>query len=206
MNWSPCGPARARDADRRAVQAAISTGLALYLGSFVSMSHQFWAAMPAFQTLRNSEGETRIRSLQRIFGTVFGAVAAFGLMLGTSHNLVVAFAVLAVSVFFIAFLRTVASAWSGFFLTMLMATMYDVLGKLNAESIEVRVVETVIGAVVAIVVSMLIFPARTRARILSGMSAVVTTAMEITHAALDDRTQPGRPAPAPHASRMPKPR
>lgn len=186
---SPITVQARRDADRRAVQAAVATGLALFLGSFVSMSHQLWAAMPAFQTLRGSRGQTRMSSLQRILGTVFGAVAAFGLMLGTNHNLIVAFIVLAVTVFFIAFLRTVASAWTGFFQTMLMATMYDVLGKLNAQSIDVRLVETVIGATVAIVVSMVILPTRTRSRLMGKMAAVVATARDIVGTVLTHRLQ-----------------
>lgn len=182
--------------DRRAVQAGFSTGLALFLGTFVSTSHQFWAAMPAFQTLSGSDGLTRIKSVQRIVGTVAGAAAAFGLALWTGHNPWVAYPVLAVSVFFMSFLRPVASSWTSFWRTVLLATMYDVLGEFTVEAIDVRVLETIIGAVVAVIVSAVILPTRTRSRVLAGMSDVVTTAMSVTRQALQRLVDPASAAPA----------
>lgn len=176
--------------DRRAIQAGASTGIALLLGSLVSTSHQLWAAMPAFQTLSGSDGQTRIKSVQRIVGTVVGAAGAFGLALWSDHSIWVAIPVLAVAVFFMSFLRPVASSWTSFWMTVLLATMYDVVGELDAEAIDVRVFETIIGAVVAVLVSALVLPTRTRTRVLEGMSDVVDTAMSVTRAALQRLADP----------------
>ena len=181
--------------DKRAVQAGVSTGVALFLGSFVSSTHEYWAAMPAYQALSQSDGETAVRSIQRIIGTVIGAACAFGLALWTGHDSVIAFAVLAVSVFFMSLLRAVASSWTAFWQTVLLATMYDLLGQLTAEAVGVRVVETVIGAVVATVVSLVILPTRTRVRVLDGMAACVSTVAGVVHAALQ-RLSDSAPAPS----------
>lgn len=164
---------------RLAIQAGISTGLALLLGSFVSTSHQYWAAMPAFSVLSGSDGETRTKAVQRVLATLAGATVAFGLAIVAGHSPAVAFPLLIASAFFIAFLRPIASVWTVFWQTMLLATMYDVLGTLSVETIQVRVVETAIGAIVAVVVSAVILPTRTRVRLRAGMVDVVGAARSV---------------------------
>ncbi|WP_127819689.1 FUSC family protein [Microbacterium sp. CPCC 204701] len=181
-------PGAARDSSRQAVQAGLSTGLALLLGSLVSTSYQYWAAMPAFSVLSGSDGETRLKAFQRILATVLGAAVGFGLAILAGHSPAVALPLLVVSVFFIAFLRPVSSVWVTFWQTLLLATVYDVLGTLNVETLQVRVAETAIGALVAVVVSALVLPTRTRARVLAAMSDVVRQCQAIAHDAL-------RPAP-----------
>ncbi|WP_019180859.1 FUSC family protein [Microbacterium yannicii] len=166
---------------RQALQAGVSTGLALLLGSLVSTSHQYWAAMPAFGVLSGSDGETRLKALQRILATLAGAAIAFGLAIFAGHSVAVAFPLLVVSVFFIAFLRPISSTWTAFWQTLLLATMYDVLGTLSVETVQIRVVETAIGALVAVTVSALLLPTRTRRRVLDGMADVVRLAGSTAH-------------------------
>ena len=179
-----------RATDRRAVQAGLATAVALYLGSLVSSTYQYWAAMPAYQALSGSDADRLLRTVQRIVVTVLGAAAAFGLGLVTGHDSVVAFTVLGISVFFMSFLRTVASSWTAFWQTVLLATMYDLLAQLNAEAVHVRVIETIIGAVVAMVVAAVVLPTRTRAQVLERMSALVTSIAGVTHAAIQRRADP----------------
>lgn len=176
--------------DRRAVQGGLATGLALLLGSFVSPSHQLWAAMPAFQALTESDGERLVRTLQRLIGTVVGAAAGFGLALATGHDARVAFVVVVASVFFMSFLRTVSAPWTALWQTVLLATLYDLLARLDAEAIQLRVVETLIGAVVALLVAAVILPTRTRGRVLASMSAFVAATAGVTHAAIQRLADP----------------
>jgi uncharacterized membrane protein YccC len=179
---------------RQAVQAGLATGLSLVLGSLVSTSHQYWAAMPAFSVVSGSDGETRLRAAQRVAVTVLGAAIGFGLAILAGHSPAVAIPLLVVSVFFIAFLRPVSSVWAAFWQTLLFATVYDALGALRVETLPVRVVETVIGALVAVTVSAVVLPTRTRARVLAAMSDVVRQAGVIAQRALTPvarRTAPG---------------
>lgn len=173
---------------RQAVQAGLSTGLALLLGSLVSTSHQYWAAMPAFSVVSGSDGETRLKAMQRVVVTVLGATVGFGLAILAGHSPTVAIPLLVVSVFFIAFLRPVSSVWAAFWQTLLLATVYDVLGTLRVETLPVRVVETVIGALVAVAVSALVLPTRTRARVRDAMADVLTRAAAIVQPALASGT------------------
>jgi len=180
--------------DRQALQAGISTGLALLLGSFVSSSHQYWAAMPAFQVLSGSDGETRAKGFQRIVATVLGAAIAFGLAILADHSPAVAFPLLVVSVFFVSFSRAVSSAWMVFWQTLVLATMYDVLGVLSVETVQVRVLETAIGAIVAVLVSALVLPTRTRTRVMRGMADVVRTAAGLAQRVFERTTTGEGPA------------
>ena len=176
--------------ERRAVQSGLSVGLALFLGGFVSVGAQYWAALPAYQSLAAANGMTWTRNLLRVVSTVAGAAGSFALTLWVDHNPVVAFAVLVVAVFLTDFLRAVSSSWTVFWQTVLLATMYDTVSSLSAEAVHVRMVETAIGAVVALVVSAIVFPTRTRTRIMKRMSQAVAAAMDATHAAFGRLADP----------------
>jgi len=182
--------AATRATDRRAVQGALATGLGLYLGGLVSPTHQLWAALPAYHALTDSDGERIGRTVQRLLATVAGAAAGFGLALWSGHEPIVAFAVVGLGVFFVAALRAVAPAWTAFWQTVLLATLYDQLARLDAEAIQLRVLETVIGAAVALLVAAVILPTRTRARVLADMSALVSTAGRAAHGALQRLADP----------------
>lgn len=188
--------AELRAIDRRAVQAGLATGIALFLASFVSTTHQYWAAMPAYLALNGSDGERLTRTIQRVVGAVVGAALAFGIALATGHEGLVALVVVVVSVFFMSYLRPIASAWTAFWQTVLLATLYDSLARLTAEAIHVRILETLIGALVAVLVAAVILPTRTRARVLNGMAAVLTTSAGIVHNSLEARADPDSTARA----------
>lgn len=176
--------------DRRAVQSGLSVGLALFFGGFVSVGAQYWAALPAYQSLAAANGMTWSRNLLRVVSTIAGAAGSFALTLWVNHNPVVAFAVLAVAVFLTAFLRAVASSWTVFWQTVLLATMYDTVSSLNAEAVYVRMAETAIGAVIALVISALVLPTRTRSTIVKRMAQTIGAAMAATHAAFGRLADP----------------
>ncbi|WP_029145981.1 FUSC family protein [Microbacterium luticocti] len=189
---------RALGGYRQAVQAMLSTGLALWLGGFVSSSHQYWAAMPAFQVLSGSDGETRVKAWQRIGATIVGSAFAFGLAIYAGHEPAVALPLMVVSVFFMSYLRASSPAWTAFWMTLLLATLYDLLGTLTTETVQVRVVETAIGSIVAVLVSTLVLPTRTRARVLQGMAGIVARAREVAAASFA-----GLPGTTPDAAAEP---
>lgn len=147
---------------RRAVQAAASTGLALSLGSLVSSTHQYWAAMPAYQVLGGTDGETFVKATRRIIGTIAGAVIGFAIAIEWGSNHAVTVPLLVLCAFAGAYFRSTSSPLTTFWQTMLFAQLYELLGKLTTEAVAVRILETVIGAVVALSVARLILPIHTR--------------------------------------------
>ncbi|MCR2783711.1 MULTISPECIES: FUSC family protein [unclassified Microbacterium] len=175
-----------RPSDRQAVQAGFATGLALFLGSLVSTSHQYWAAMPAFRVISDSDGETRRKAIQRIVATMAGSGIAFGLAIVAGHSALWAFPLLIVSVFFMTLSRSVAPAWMGFWVTLMLATMYDLQGTLDVETVQIRLVETAIGAVVAAVIAAVVLPTRTGTRVVASMGHI----LDETGALLQDQLAP----------------
>ncbi|WP_093181754.1 FUSC family protein [Sanguibacter gelidistatuariae] len=169
---------------RRAIQAAVSTGLALSLGSVASTTHQYWAAMPAYQVLGGTDGETFVKATQRIIGTVVGAAIGFAVAIQWGSNHAVTLPLLALCVFASTYFRTVSSPLTTFWQTMLFAQLYEFLGKLSTVAVEVRILETVIGAVVALVVARLILPVRTRTKLNDDLTALVDELASATSASL----------------------
>lgn len=180
---------------RRAVQASLSTGIALYLGSFVSSTHQFWAAMPAYQAIGGSDGETFVKGTQKIIGTIAGATVGFGIAISAGSHPAVLLPVLALCVFASAYFRAASSPLATFWQTMMFAQLYEFLGRLSTEAIDVRIVETVIGAVVALLVAALVLPTRTRTKFANQALKLVDSVEGLTASALQV-WKSGRPASA----------
>lgn len=173
-----------RPANRRAAQAALATGSALAVGAMISPAHPYWAAMPAYAVLQNSDGETRVRALERILGTVLGAFAGFALAALTMNTPWVDVLLIAVCVFAMGFARGVSAGWQTVWQTALFALLYDVLGRLDLEVVHIRLVETAVGAIIAAVVAAAVLPLRTRARVLSSMAEAVASTGRVASLAL----------------------
>lgn len=164
---------------RRAVQAALSTGLALTAGSLISTTHQYWAAMPAYQVIGATDGETFVKGAQRIGATILGAALGFGIAISTDANPAVVVPLLAFCVFASAYFRAVSSPITTLWQTMLFALLYEFLGKLSTETVEIRILETVVGAVVALAVARLVLPLRTRNKLNREIIDVLHTIDEV---------------------------
>ena len=174
---------------RRAVQAALSTGLALSIGSLVSTTYQYWAAMPAYQVVGATDGETFVKGAQRVGATILGAAIGFGVANSTDANPAVVLPLLAVCVFAAAYFRAVSSPLTALWQTTLFALLYEFLGKLSTETIALRIFETVIGAAVALGVARLVLPLRTRNKLNREIIQLVRIIDEVTTSCL---TQLGR--------------
>jgi uncharacterized membrane protein YccC len=149
---------------RRAIQAALATGLALLLGMTVTTEHQYWAALAAFLVLGGTTTveETVVKGAERVAGTVLGAIMGFAITIITGANPMVVLPLLAVCVFASLYMRPVSYSQTVFWTTMMLALLYETLGTLTRETLVVRVMETIIGAVVALGVARLVLPLRTR--------------------------------------------
>ncbi|MBE7700866.1 FUSC family protein [Oerskovia sp. Sa1BUA8] len=150
---------------RRAIQAGVATGAALGLGEAVSTTHQYWATLAAYQVLGGSDGETFVKGAQRVAGTVVGAAVGFAVAIWTGADPAVIVPLLAVAVFASTYYRPVSPAVSNFWTTMLFALLYEFLGRLTTLALEIRVLETLFGAAVALLVAWLVLPTHTRTKL-----------------------------------------
>ncbi|AMB58911.1 hypothetical protein AWU67_08555 [Microterricola viridarii] len=170
---------------RRAIQAALSTGIALGFGSLVSTTHQYWAAMPAYQTIGGSDGETFVKGAQKIVGTIAGATVGFGIAITAGSHPAVLLPVLALCVFASSYFRSTSSPLTSFWQTMMFAQLYEFLGRLSTEAIGVRIVETVIGAVVALLIAAIVLPTHTRTKFAAQAMKLIGSIEDVTGVALD---------------------
>lgn len=170
---------------RRGVQAAVTTGAALVLGSLVSSTHQYWATLAAYQVLGETDGETFVKGAQRILGTVAGAAVGFGIATWTGSDPAVVVPALAVAVFASTYYRPVSPAVSVFWTTMIFALMYEFLGRLTSLAVEIRIVETLVGAAIALLVAWLVLPTRTRTQLDRDVGTLVKDIRVVVAACLE---------------------
>lgn len=171
---------------RRAIQAAVATGLALLAGAAVTSAHQYWAALAAFLVLGGTSTveETVVKSIQRIAGTIMGAIVGFGVTTLTGTDPSVILPLIAVCVFAAMYIRPISYSMMVFWMTMMLALLYEFLGTLTKETLMVRILETVIGAAIALGASVLLLPIRTRQKVNSDGVMLLQTLDDITQTCL----------------------
>ncbi|MBY5335802.1 FUSC family protein [Rhizobium leguminosarum] len=149
---------------RSALQITLASAIAMGFGLLLSRERWFWAVLAAFLvfTNTNSRGDTAMKALSRSLGTVFGI--AIGLLLATliSGQLAIAIPVAAVCIFLAFYFLQVSYATMTFFISIVLCLVYGMTGVLTLDLLQLRIGETVIGAVAGTAVAFLVFPARTR--------------------------------------------
>lgn len=171
---------------KAAIQVAVATSAATVLGELVSPDRWYWAVLTAFLVFTGvtTRGEILTRAGHRIVGTVVGVVAGVVLAALIGQNPPVQITVLLACVFFAFYLVTVAYFWLTFFVTVLLAMLYGLLGNFSLQVLEVRIAETAAGGLVGIASAYFIFSTKTRATFvdkvddyLGQMEKVINTAV-----------------------------
>ncbi|MCR8850743.1 FUSC family protein [Rossellomorea sp. SC111] len=159
---------RLKPSTRKAIQALVAGTLAIIVGELIAPAQPYWVLLTTFIVQIGTEtvGRTYMKAFQRSIGTVIGAIIGFGaanLVSGNSQlEVVLLFAVL-----FLAFyLFPVSYTLMSLFITMLIAFMYDLLlGGISIQLMGARVIDTIAGAVIALIVSAFVFPKRTKDKV-----------------------------------------
>ncbi|PXA90614.1 hypothetical protein DMC25_07490 [Caulobacter sp. D4A] len=149
---------------RSAVQITVASGLAMVFGLMLSRDRWFWAVLTAFLIFTNtkSRGDAAIRALQRSVGTLLGI--ATGLVLATligGYPLLAAPLAL-LSIFLGFYCLQISYAAMTFFISIVLCLIYGMTGVLTLDLLQLRIEETLIGALAGTVVAFLVFPASTR--------------------------------------------
>jgi uncharacterized membrane protein YccC len=156
---------------RLAVQATLAVALAVVAGRAISGARWYWAVLAAYVVFvrATTVGETFSRAWQRVLGTIVGV--AFGLLVATivGHRPWPAAAVGFVAIFFAYYLMRISYTGMIACFTVALALLYEEMGRAPASLMVLRLVETVAGAAIGVVVSALVLPVRsvTRVRALS---------------------------------------
>jgi len=160
---SPAGTGLARVTTRQAVQATAGAGFALVVGQLVSGQRWYWAVGATWWIFVNtaSRGETLVRGFRRVLGTVIGI--GLGLLIAVPvHGAPVPTAVLlAVCVFGIFYTAAVSYTWMMLWVTLLAELLYGLLGVLHPGLLALRLAETGVGALGAVLAVLFVLPVTT---------------------------------------------
>jgi hypothetical protein len=155
----------ARVAARRANQSALGLALAFAAGQLLFPSHWAWTVVTAFTVSvgARSRGEVLVKSVERFAGALAGTTAATLATGALTGHTGVAVAVILCLLAAGLYLREINYAWWAFCFTGVLAVLYGLIdGSSGPELLGIRLIESVIGAVCAIVPAAVLRPIRTR--------------------------------------------
>jgi uncharacterized membrane protein YccC len=142
---------------RHSLRLAIAIVFAYLLGFVFDIQNTYWILLTIIVIMRPSYGLTKERSKDRIIGTLIGAAVAFGIVLITQN--VVVYAVLAVVSLVLAFSLIQQNYKSAAALiTISIIFVYSFINPDAFEVIQYRVIDTIIGSVIAVVATYILLP------------------------------------------------
>ncbi|RFS22045.1 hypothetical protein DVR12_15500 [Chitinophaga silvatica] len=142
---------------RHAMRVSIATVLGYSLGMIWQLDRVYWILLTIIVILKPGFGLTRSRSIQRLIGTVTGALFAAGLLYLTNNSTVI----------FISMLLCILGAYSFmsfqytlsvFFVTPFIIFLLHFLHPADLHNATQRVVDTFIGGGIAFFANMLLWP------------------------------------------------
>jgi uncharacterized membrane protein YccC len=139
----------------------------------------------------STRGEILTRAGHRIVGTLAGVVAGVLLAAVVGHNPPLQIALLVVCVFCAFYLVTVAYAWLTFFVTVLLAMLYGLLGNFSVHVLELRIAETAAGGLVGIAAAYFIFSTGTRATLVEKLDDYLDQMIAVVDEGIDSVIAPG---------------
>lgn len=151
-------------ATRAAVQVAVAAALATGAGELISPNRWYWAVLAAFVVFNGttSRGQILSRAWERVLGTLGGVVAGVLLAAAVGSNAPLALGLIVVCVFAAFYLLQVSSTLMVFFITVVLALLYGLLGTFSVQVLELRTYETMAGAAVGIAAAFFVLPTGTR--------------------------------------------
>ena len=143
---------------------AIRITVALVLGYFISqleslkIGHSYWVFITIVAILKPAYATTKHRNLLRLYGTIAGALVAYGILYFIPYQNVLFILFLASMILCFTFLKTDYS-WAVFFMTIYIFLAFNILNPGNLNVIfKDRILDTIIAGAVAFAVSYFVLP------------------------------------------------
>ena len=175
---------------RSAIQITVAASAAMAFGLMLSRDRWFWAVMTAFLIFTNtkSRGDAAIRALQRSIGTLLGI--GIGLVVATyiGPQPLVAVPLVAICIFLGFYFLQVSYASMTFFISIVLCLIYGLIGTLTVDLLELRIEETLIGAVAGTAAAFLVLPAPTRSTLDQALARWYGALKDLLSAVKDGRS------------------
>jgi uncharacterized membrane protein YccC len=158
VRWTRMGPPA-----QAAIRVTLAVAAAAALGSVLSERRFYWAVIAVFIAFMgaNTSGEQVTKTVHRVFGTVLGILVGSLLahLVGRSPwAIVVIIGALGFGVYFM----KISYALMVVGMTVMVSQLYEQLGEYSDHLLVLRLEETAVGATVAAVAALVIFPVNTR--------------------------------------------
>jgi uncharacterized membrane protein YccC len=156
MAQAPQGPTREPPGlsaqARLALQATAACALAIIGGELLSPQRWYWAVITVFAMFTGtaSRGDALYKSVQRMLGTFLGVFAGMGLIALVGEHEMALFLLLLVSIYFTYYFFTDSFGTMTFFLTVMLALLFALLGRYSEHLLWLRLEETGVGALAGI--------------------------------------------------------
>jgi uncharacterized membrane protein YccC len=181
-------PRGLRPTTRTAIQVVVAGALSIGIGGLAVPGQWYWAVITAFVVFAGaaSRGELLVRAWSRVAGTLAGVVAGVVVASLVAGHLAAQLVVVLLCVFLAFYLLPLSYGLMTFFVTAMVGVLYGFLGRFSIAFLEVRLVETVIGAVAGVVAALFVLPTRTRSVVAENVEAFVGAVAELLCEAAGD--------------------
>jgi uncharacterized membrane protein YccC len=142
---------------KHSLRMAIIVMVGFVIGEYFSLQNAYWILLTVIVIMRPNYGLTKTRSKQRTAGTLIGAGIAIGIVLLTQNTII--YAILAVISLVTAFAMVQKNyKTSATFVTLSVVFVYALLEPDVLNVIQFRVIDTMIGAALATVGNLTLWP------------------------------------------------
>ncbi|MBB4136722.1 FUSC family protein [Gordonia humi] len=173
---------------RAGIQMTVAAAISVVVGTLISHDRFYWAVLATFVTFMgaNNAAEQVRKGAFRVIGTVLGVIVGAILAHLVGENVPLSIAVILVSLFIGIYMMRISYAFFAMSITILVAQLYVQLAEFSADLLEMRVVETLVGAAAAVVTVIFVLPLRTSRVVrvatrefLDAMSAMVSATARV---------------------------
>ena len=159
---------------KNALQASLAVFLTLVLYRVFNLTFAYWATLTTFLLISQTFGDSIKKSVERVAMTAFGCFIGYFIYFGIKDSFLACIILIVVAVAFINYYLLVANAVANFIIALFVVFIFTAFGRWDATIFEARVVETAIGAGVAILSVAIVFPISTKKTIMSEFSDFTT--------------------------------
>jgi hypothetical protein len=158
-----------------AARVTLASALAIVGGAALSPNRWFWAVITTYVVFlgARSRGDAILRGAQRLGGTLLGLVGGIALAWLLDGTTAGQATIALLAVFGLYYTFTISYTLAMVCVTVLLGMLYGMLGAPLLPLLILRVEETAIGAVAAVLVAMFILPARTRDQVSRSSTAAI---------------------------------
>ena len=142
---------------RYSMRLTITLMTGFIIGKFVSFHNEYWILLTIIVIMRPGYGLTKERSFHRLIGTVLGGILAFGILYLVNDKSIIG--VFSIACMLLGFYFTqVNYKISATFVTMYVVFIYGIITPNISDLVQYRILDTVIGAVLAFVANHFLWP------------------------------------------------